>query len=548
MVSEAQTIPTDPKWIRTKADEQAVNDGCWFDVAAGERVCAFFEKVLKHSEGQWAGEPFELMEWERNDVLMPLFGWKRANGTRRFRRGYVEIPKKNGKSAIASGVALYLLVGDNEPGAEVYCAASDRQQASIVFNAAAAMVRKSSVLSKRLEVHRSTKTISYLSEGSTYRALSADAGSNEGLKIHGLIFDELHTQKNRDLFDALTYGGAARRQPLLFAITTAGVYDPESVCWLEHDYATKVRDGILPDTSYFTYIRSADKDDDWADEKTWFKANPSLGVTITLESFREDFQKARNSPAQENAFRRYRLNQWVQQETRWLQIEKWDACNAHPLTAGEVSRRTWTLGVDLSSKIDLTALVAVSNEDENHEIAVKCWFFMPEDRAVEREKEDRVPYTAWARAGLVELTPGNVVDYDFVEARTKEIIRELHINEVCFDPWNAQQFANHIQGSGTTCIEVRQGYATLSEPTKVLERLVVAGKLRHGGNPVLRWMASNVAVDIDPAGNIKPSKAKSTQRIDGIAALVTAMSRGVRVGVTTSVYDSSDRKEGLLVL
>lgn len=530
-------LTCDEKWVRTDADRKAVASGCYFDEAAGLRVVQFVETFLKLNKGKWAGKPFQLMPWQINDVLMPVFGWKRENGTRRYRVAYIEIPKKNGKSAIASAISLYMLMADGESGAEVYSAAADRQQASIVFNEAASMVRASPMLLSRLEVIDSRKTIAYRANNSFFRALAADSDSNEGLNIHSLIFDELHAQKSPKLWDALRYGGAARSQPLMMAITTAGV-DRHSIAWEQHEYAQNVLNGVIEDDSYFAYIRAAAPEDDWTAEETWYKANPSLGVTIDIDDFRKDCAEAREIPRKENPFKRYRLNLWTEQEHRWLPMAGWDAASGS-VNADALAGRTCWGGLDLSIRGDLSAFVLVFPDDDDG-YTLLPWFWIPEDDATTREHADRVPYLTWARQGFISLTSGNEVDYRVIRAAINEAAKKYNIRDVGFDRWNACQLRQQLQDDdGIDMVDFGQGFASMSAPSKHFELLVKAGKIRHGGHPVLRWNASNAVADMDPAGNIKPTKdpKKMRGRIDGIVASIMGIGRAmVNSNNTTSVY------------
>ena len=527
------------EWVRTEADERALMEGCRFDLAAAERVRGFFGKFLRHSKGQWAGKPFDLLDWQWRDVVAPLFGWVRADGTRRYRRGYIEVPKKNGKSTLFSGLSLYLLCGDHEPGAEVYSAAVDRDQASIVYNEAANMVEASPSLSARLKVVRSTKRIVFHRKRSFYKALSADVPAKEGLNAHAVLIDELHAQKNRDLWDTLRYAGAARRQPLHLAVTTAG-FDRHSICREQHDYARGVLEGIIEDTSFFAYIAAAPEEADWTDPEVWRAANPSFGVTIDPDQFAEDCREAQESPAKENSFRRYRLNQWTEQETRWIKMRKWDACSDEP---GDLEGRECWAGLDLSSTTDLSALVLVFPVEDRY--AVLPFFWVPEEGARQRERRDRVPYLQWIRQGHIEATPGEVIDYDRIRRRIIELGERYEIREIAIDRWNATQLATQLEGDDFEMVAFGQGYASMNWPTKTLEELLLAGRLAHGGHPVLRWMASNVSIETDAADNWKPSKKRSIERIDGIVALVMALGRGV-LGphLGASVYE----KRGVLML
>src|SRR5262245_59804602 len=405
------------QWVRTSADGRAVAAGYTFDLKAAERVRTFFDSFLRHSKGQWAGKPFELLEWQWLNVIAPLFGWKRPDGTRRYRRGYIEVPKKNGKSCLFSGLSLYLLIADREPGAEIYSAAVDRDQASIVFNEAANMVEASPQLSARLSVVRSTKRIVDHRSRSSYKALSADVPAKEGLNAHAILIDELHAQKNRDLWDTLRYAGASRRQPLHLSITTAG-FDRHSICWEQHDYTEKVLDGTIEDLSFFGYIKAAGPEDDWTDPEVWKKANPSFGITISAEQFAEDCQEAQESPAKENSFRRYRLNQWTEQDVRWINMQKWDACAS---STANLEGQACYAGLDLSSTSDLSALVLVVQDEEKDRYSVLPYFWVPEEGARRRERQDRVPYCQWIDDGLIDATPGEVIDHDRIRAKIKEL-------------------------------------------------------------------------------------------------------------------------------
>lgn len=525
------------QWIRDEADERAVREGYRFDLASAERVRNFFRRFLRHSKGEWAKKPFELMAWQWQGVMAPLFGWKRPDGTRRYRRGYIEVPKKNGKSSLFSGIGLYLLTGDNEPGAEVFSAAVDRDQASIVFNEAANMVEASPALSSRLDVVRSTKRIVYGRMRSFYKALSADVPAKEGLNAHGVLIDELHAQKSRDLWDTLRYAGASRRQPLHLSVTTAG-FDRHSICWEQHDYALKVLDGTIEDLSFFAFVSAADEEADWTDPEVWRSANPSFGITINAEQFAEDCREAQESPAKENSFRRYRLNQWTEQDVRWLAMEKWDAC-AHPVEDLE-GRDCWA-GLDLSSTTDISALVLVFQDAGRY--SVLPYFWVPEEGARRRERRDRVPYQQWIRQGLIEATPGEVVSYDIIRKRINELNEQFRIRSISIDRWNATQLAAQLQDDDFDVVAFGQGYSSMNFPTKKLEELILAGNIQHGGHPVLRWMASNVSVEKDAADNWKPSKKRSPERIDGIVALIMGLA-----GATTAEDDDYwDPADGVTV-
>lgn len=518
-------------WIASDADRKAVEHGCYFDPAAGWRVVKFFHRFLRHSTGKWGGKRFVLLPWERR-ILYRIFGWKRADGSRRFRIVYIEVPKKNGKSALSSGLALYLEIADGEPGAQVYCAAADRDQATIVFRECDNMVDASPPLRERLKVIRSTKVITHQASGSFLKALSAEAYTKEGINIHGLIFDELHAQKTRELWDALRYGGAARRQPLIISITTAG-FDRHSICWEQHDYAQKVAAGIIEDDSFFGCIFAAGEEDDWTKEETWFKANPSLGITIDLASFAADCKEARQSPAKENSFKRYRLNIWTQQETLWLPMDKWRACAA--AVEGLKGMKCYG-GLDLASTIDIAAFALYFPEL----LASLTWFWIPRENAIEREHRDRVPYTAWEREGLIELTDGNEIDFSFIRQRVKQSLELYDVRKICYDPWNAADLSQQIRNDGYANMEkFPQTIANFTGPSKRLEAMILDGTFRHGGNPILTWMASNTAVKCDANQNIRPVKPPhgDHRKIDGIVALIMAI--GGSMVAAESNYDGN---------
>ena len=478
----------------------------------------FFSK-LRHTKGEWAGKPFALEPWQEA-IVEKVFGTLKADGTRQYRTVYIEVPRKNGKSTLCAGLGAYLLYSDEEPGAEVYSAAADRDQAAIVFEQAKAMVEGNEELAEFSEVYR--RSIVVPSKGRVWKVLSADAPTKHGLNAHGIIFDELHAQPNRDLWDVLTTSTGARRQPLVVAITTAG-YDRHSICYQIHDYALKVRDGIITDDTFLPVIFAAGAEDDWTAEETWRKANPGLGTTVKLEYLRQECDRAKEMPAAQNTFRRLHLNQWTEQADRWIDMAVWDK-NAGDVDEAELLGRPCYVGLDLASTTDLCALVALFPLEDG-KYAVRAKFWVPEENVQKRVHRDRVPYDVWIRDGLIESTPGNVVDYEFIRAAVGDWLTKYQVQEVAFDPWNASHLVTELQGDGAKMVEFRQGFASMSAPTKQFGKLLLAGELMHGGNPVLRWMASNVSVKQDPAGNLKPDKSTSTERIDGIVAAIMALGR-----------------------
>ncbi len=507
------------------------------DEAAG-RAEHFFERLLVHTKGRWAGVPFQLAEWQRDDIIRPLFGTVNEDGLRQYRTAYIEVPRKNGKSELAAGIALYLLMADGEEGAEVYGAAYDREQAGIVFRVAAAMVRRSPILSKHLEVVDSRKRIVHKASDSFYTAIAADAAGSHGFNASAIIFDELHTQRTRELWDVLTTSTGARDQPLTFAISTAG-YDRNSICWEQHEYAERVSKGIVDDPTFLGYVIGAPDEADWTSEEVWRHANPALGDFRNLDEMRAACRKAQQVPALQNTFRRLYLDQWTQQDSRWLDLGVWDA-SAGLIVPEKLAGRRCFAGLDLATSTDIAACVLVfspENPEGNWEVLPQFW--IPEENMLERARKDRVPYDAWVREGFVHATPGNVIDYGHIEATIERLGKEYDIREVAYDRWGATQISQQLQGAGFTVVPFGQGFRDMSEPTKELARLVLAGRLQHGGNPVLRWMADNLVVDQDPAGNLKPNKQKSREKIDGIAALIMALGRAMRhEEQKPSVYES----------
>lgn len=500
----------------------------------GERAVLFLNN-LRHVKGEWAGQPFDLRPWQERFVR-DVFGTLRPDGLRQYRTAWLEIPRKNGKTTLAAGIALYMLIGDGEPGAEVILAASDRDQASLSYDIAVGMVRQSAYLRGRLKIVESTRRIVDTQTGSYMRAIPSDAAGSHGFNCSAIIADEVHAWHGRELWDVLTTSTGARRQPLTVAITTAG-YDRTSLAFELHEYAEKVRDGIINDPSFLPVIYAAPDDADWTDESVWREANPALNDFRNVEEMRQLAERAKHTPALQNTFRRLYLNQWTSSETRWLDLTAWEACGGD-FDAEALRGRDCYAGLDLSSTTDLTAFVLAFPVDDA--VYVLPYFWAPAETARRAEERDRVPYTTWARQGLITLTPGNAVDYGRVEHDIKTLAKRFRIRELAYDRWNASYLIQRLQDDGATVIPVGMGYATMSAPMKFLEELVLTERLVHGGNPILNWQADALTIEQDAAGNIKPSKAKSRQRIDGMVALVMALSRLMVHGQARSVYDERD--------
>jgi phage terminase large subunit-like protein len=508
--------------------------GLSFDPAGAAHAVDFFD-FLKHSKGEWAGQTFRPSPWQVF-LVASLFGWKREDGFRRFRIAYIEVPRKSGKSTLAAGVGLYLFFADGEPGAEVYTAATKRDQARITHGEATRMVRSSAALKRHIGIYRDNLHV--LATASKFEPLGADADFMDGLNPHGVIVDELHAHRTREVWDVLETATSARRQPLMFAITTAG-YDRESICWELHEYAVKVLDGVIEDDTFFAFVSAGDEGDDWSAEEVWAKANPALGVSVKLDDLRRKAAKAKETPAAQNAFRRLHLCEWTQQEERWLDLEDWNAC-AFPVDPEALRGRRCFAGLDLSSTTDLSALVLYFPRDDGLS-EVLPYFWMPGDNIVKRMRRDRVPFTVWAEEGWIDLTEGNIVDYAAIRAKVHELAETYEIAEIAYDRWNATGLITQLADDGLTVTPFGQGFASMSAPTKELEKLVLGHLIAHGGHPVLRWNIANVMVRQDPAGNYKIDKAKSRDRVDGAVALAMAIGRAmVTPSESRSIYDECD--------
>jgi phage terminase large subunit-like protein len=510
--------------------------------AEAARVTAFISS-LTFSKGPAAGRPFVLRPWQRA-IVEPVFSRLDAEGSRVVRTVLIELPTRNGKTELAAALALYMLCGDQEQGAEVYSVAVDTDQASLVFNVASTMARRDPELAARLELVPSRRRIIHHASGSVYRVLAADAPSALGLNASAVVMDELCAWPSREMYDVMVSRTGSRRAPLTAIITTAGD-DEHSVGAEVHRYAERVRDGIIADPSFVPVIFAAPEDSDpWA-ESTWRACNPAYGDFRSAEEFKVAARQAREVPGREASFKKLYLNMWgTHAETRWLPMERWDACS-ESVDRATLRGRRCIVGVDLSTTTDLSAMVCCFPDDAGGYDLV-CEFWVPADYLEVRSRRDRVPYTVWAQEGHLTTTPGNTIDYGVIERRLYDLVKVdgFDVVEVAVDPWNAKGLIAKLQGDGVPAVEVGQTVANLSGAAKELERLVLSGQLRHGNHPVLRWCASNVVVDTDANGNIKPSKKRSTERIDGISALVTALARAsVHREPPGSIYE----ERGLLV-
>ena len=510
--------------------------GLTFDEDRAERVVRFFAN-LHLPDGVNAGKPFLLESWEAF-IVGSLFGWLRADGKRRYQYSYVEVARANGKTPLGAGIGLYCLTADQEHGAQIFSAATTRDQAKIAFRDATLMVENTAALKARITPM--VNNLHYQPLNSFFRPLSADASKMDGLRVHYALVDEVHEHPNGDVLSKLRTGMKSS-QPILFEITTAG-FDRESVCWQEHDYTVKVLEGVVDDDTRFGFVATLDDGDGWTDETVWVKANPNLGVTVKLDTLRQECEQAKAIPAQQNSFKRLRLNLWTEMETLWLDMPTWDD-QPERTPIEELAGRTCYAGIDLSTTTDFTAAVLLFPDDEGG-YDVLAYFWMPEENLRDRCIRDHVQYDVWADQGFIELTPGNLVDQRHIAKRIAELREGYYIIELGFDPWNAAYLEAELGDAGAPLVKVPQSLANLSAPAKELSALLFDRKFRHGNHPVLRYMASNVVAIQDPSGNLRPHKGKSTGRIDGISAAVTALGRAMLREMGPSVYETGD----LLVL
>ena len=547
------------KWIKRACRRYlydlatAEERGLWFDVAAARRAIAFF-LILRHWKGEWAGQPIILEPWQQF-VVWNLFGWKwKATGLRRFRTLYAEVGRKQGKTTMAAGIGLYLMIADDEPGAEIYTSAVKRDQARIAHKDATEMVKRSPLLKKHINIVRDN--LHSLENSSKFEPLGRDANSTDGLNPHGIIADELHAWKDASLWGVLETATGARSQPMMLAITTAG-FNPDSYCMEQRHHAERVLDGVVDDDAYFAVIYTLDDEDMkdvaggngdgaslpwWEDESLWIKANPSLGVTKKRSYMRRQAQRATQIASNWVHFVTKELSVWTQGEVKWVNIAHWDACGRYPVDEAELIGRRCYGGLDLSSTTDITAWVLVfppAAPDEPYIVLPR--FFVPEDNVYDRTHKDQVPYERWIEDGHIFATPGNMVDDDFIIGQVAEDAETFDLQEVAYDRWGSARIVVALQNEAGVTVDEKvaemynqpllvqfgQGFASMSGPMKELEKLILGHRLAHGGNPVLTWMAHNTVAKMDAAENVKPDKAKSTERIDGIVATIMGLARAM---------------------
>jgi len=509
-------------------------DGCWFDPVAAQAAIDFFPECIRHVEGGLAGQPFVLEEWQKA-VVANLFGWfkydNKGRVCRRYRECLLYVPRKNGKTPFCAALALFVFFCDGEQGSQCYVAAGEREQAGMLFRQAKGMVEYEPELMSRCKIYGGnasagqSKSIVKEEDGSFLRVISADADTKHGGNTHLAIIDELHVQPNRDLVDVLRTSMASqnRLQPLFLYLTTAD-FARHSICNEVHNRAKQVRDGNVSDPAFLPVIYEATLDDDWKLPATWAKANPNLGVSVSLDFMQRECQEAINNPAYENTFKRLHLNIQTEQDVRAIPMDKWNACDIGLINEDTLEGMECTAGLDLSTTTDVTAFVMLFKpREEGGRFIIVPRFWIPGDNAQRREKKDRVPYTQWIREGWITSHDGNRLEYGQIRRDINELNRRFNIKSIAYDRWNATQLVLELQGDGIEMSEFGQGFASMNVPTKELLAKIVSEQLSHGGNPVLKWMASNAATQEDPAGNLKFSKGKSTEKIDGIVALTMAL-------------------------
>lgn len=518
----------------------------YFDPAAAYNATQFFQRELVHvkdSHGAKAGEPLKLEPWEIK-FIRRLYGWKRRDdGTRRYRTVFLFIPRKNGKSFLGAGIGLYGLVADGEMGAEVVSAAVDREQARVIFDVAKQIVNYNPRLLKRVTAY--AKTLVVHNTASKYSVLSADVENKHGSNPSTIVFDELHTQPNGDLVAVLTSGSHTRRQPLTVYFTTAGV-DRNSICYETYLKAKQVKAEPWRDPTFLSVIYEATPEDNWEDEKVWKRVNPNYGVSINPVNFRQAFNEAKENRRKENEFKRLHLNIWTEQAERWISMDQWDECGERRFTERDLEELNCIGGMDLSTRVDLTAFVQVFKDFETGGVYLLPHFWLPrmsDKDMLAKEHKDNVPYREWAKQGLIELTPGPIIDYGYIRKKINKLSERFRIREIAFDPHRAEQIAIQLQSDGFEMVEVRQSHYSLSEACKEFEGLLQARKLWHNMNPILRWMAGNASVDTNAQGDIMPSKKSEKLHMDGIAATINALTRVI-------VHDSGKSRyedDGLFV-
>lgn len=515
-------------------DTKAVSEGYHYDELRAEKACQFTEKFLKVTKGPITGQPFRLLQWQK-EIVETLFGWVNQDGNRRFRYCFILIPKKNGKSELCAALLLTLLMLDGEYRPEYYLAAPSKEQLKDgVFKSICSMTKTSPELAKRLHIVPNRYRVLYPKNDGHIQVIAADAGNAEGYDSSVFVVDELHAIKRREFLDAIEYAGSARKNYLRFDITTAG-NSISSPAYEKYSFAKKVNNGEIPDIHTLPVIYEMAEGDEWDDVAVWSKCNPAIGTVLSMEQFQSDYQNALATPSKVNAFKRYRLNVWTNEADSWIPVVEWK--RNEQATIPDLHGKKCFGGLDISASRDLTSFALFFPGDISY---VKVWHFIPKDNAKDKELEDRVPYLTWAREGYIEMTTGNVVDQKTILQRIIAICHEYGASEVAIDMWNAQYISQELLQNNIVVVPYSLSYKSMDAPTKEVEKMVYAGTLHHGPNPVLDWEIGNIIIDCDSNENQKPNKRKSTGRIDGIVALLMAVGRQLAVeadGISVFDYD-----------
>ncbi|BAP88856.1 phage terminase-like protein, large subunit [Burkholderiales bacterium GJ-E10] len=509
----------------------ALTDGKGKRYHPADNLCAFIER-LPHVKGPLAGEPIRLEPWQVF-ILTTVFGWVKPDGKRRFRRSYIEVPRGNAKSTLSSGVALYMLAADGEGGAEVYSLATTRDQARIVFGDAQAMARRSPGFRSRFGVEVGAHNLHVLATGSKFEALSAEGSTLDGLNIHFGCVDELHAHKTRTVYDVVETGTGKRDNSLLWVITTAGS-NRAGICYEIRTFVNRLLEGLFVDDSQFGIVYGLDDGDGWADETALVKANPNWGISVRPEVLLPLQAKAMQMPSAANNFKTKHLNEWVNADTAWMDMRAWDACADPELSEQDFAGEPCFIGLDLASKVDIAAKAKVFEREGRFYVFLS--YYLPE-AAVEDGRNSQ--YSGWARRGLLTVTPGNVTDFDQIEAELVADASRFEVKEVPFDPFQATQLSTHLIAQGLPMVEMRPTVLNFSEPMKQLEALVLQRRLVHDGDPILAWMISNVVCHRDAKDNIYPRKEREENKIDGVVALIMALGRMMTQVDAPPVIDSS---------
>ena len=515
--------------------DNALDKGWYFDRKAAQRAISFIER-LKHTKGQWAGLRFKLEPWQQF-IIWNIFGWKMADGTRRFRYAYVEIARKNGKTALSAGIGLYMLFADGESRPEVYSAATVKDQARICFSDAVEIV-KATDLKNYLTPYRNS--IVYELKGGMMKPLSSDYGTHDGLNPSCGIIDEFHAHKDSGMFDVIKSAFGARKQPLMFIITTAG-FNKAGACYAYRDNVIKILRGINEDDTLFGIIYTMDSNEEWDNPQMWIKSNPNLGVSLFPNYLEDQVNDAKNRPEAVRNVMTKNVNLWVDAEKTWILDESWMKCVGTTEIEDLRGCECWG-GLDLSNVSDITAFVLIFHENDKFQLLP--FFWIPEEKMLEKIRKENINYDLWVKAGFVKVTSGNVLDYEFVKADILQITEMYDLQSSAYDRWNSSQTIIDLQNEGMDCNPFGQGYGSMSAPSKEFEKLVLSEKIEHFGNPVLRWMLSSTLIKTDLAGNIKPDKEKSVQKIDGIVASIMALGEWM----TAQAEDDNDpySKRGML--